>query len=251
MHMLRSIKDMQGYELGAQDGKIGRCRDFLFDDRYWAIRYIVADTQKWLPGRKVLISPISIGDANGLVRILSVSLTKDQIKNAPRLEADAPVSRQYEIVFNRYYDWSHYWEGSDVWGKHTYPRLLHRTFAEQQTPELVNVDSRLRSTREVQGYRIRTKDDGIGHVEDFIVDQNSWIIRYLVLDTSNWLPGSKRVLITPAWVEYVQWKEGKVQVNLSSEQIRNSPPFDPMLPVSRRYETALFDFFGKPHYWKT
>ena len=90
MQMLRSMKDIQGYVLGAQDGKIGLCSDFLIDDKDWTVRYIVADTHQWLPGRKVLISPISIGDADGTTRRLSVGLTKDQIKNSPPIDADVP-----------------------------------------------------------------------------------------------------------------------------------------------------------------
>ena len=91
MQMLRSLKEIKGYVLGAQDGDIGRCSDFLFDDRDWTVRYIVADTKKWLPGRKVIISPMSIGDADASSRTLSVSLTRAQIKDAPPLDDDAPV----------------------------------------------------------------------------------------------------------------------------------------------------------------
>jgi hypothetical protein len=92
--MLRSMKDMQGYSLGALDGEIGRCNDFLFDDRAWVVRYIVADTRKWLPGRKVLLSPMAVGDASASTQRLNVVLTKDQIKASPPLDSDAPVSRR-------------------------------------------------------------------------------------------------------------------------------------------------------------
>lgn len=249
MQLLRSMNNIRGYVLGAQDGQIGLCSDFLFDDKNWAVRYIVADTHKWLPGRKVLISPISIGDADGVFRTLNVGLTKDQIKGAPPLDTDAPVSRQYEIAFNRYYDWAFYWGGQSVWGSQPYPRLLNRPDADRQIPEETDDDPNLRSVREVTGYHIQASDKEIGHIEDFIVDQEAWIIRYLVVDTKNWIPGSKKVLIAPQWVDRVNWKRSNVLVGMTSSQIENSPEFDPTLPVNREYETTIYDFYGRPHYW--
>jgi hypothetical protein len=165
--MLRSVKDIQGYVLGAQDGEIGRCSDFLFDDKHWTVRYIVADTHKWLPGRKVLISPISIGEADGTTRTLNVGLTKDQITNSPPLDADAPVSRQYEIAFNQYFDWAHYWGGASVWGSHPYPRLLNRAEVDRRVPENTDNDPNLRSTKEVAGYHIQATDTDIGSHRGF------------------------------------------------------------------------------------
>ena len=249
MTTLRSIKEMQGYELGAQDGKIGRCNDFLFDDTIWAVRYIVGDTRKWLPGRKVLISPIVIGTAEEATQTLSVGLTKDQIKDSPPLESDAPVSRQYEIIFNQYHDWGNYWDGPMIWGNHPFPRLLQRTKDLQKDVANVEEDNNLRSTHEILSYSIQATDTKIGHVEDFIVDEETWIIRYLVIDTSNWLPGSRKVIISPDWVERVDWGKGSVEVSVPSEKIEKSPNYDPNITLDRDYETALYNFYGLPYYW--
>ncbi|HSO18438.1 MAG TPA: PRC-barrel domain-containing protein [Desulfosarcina sp.] len=247
--MLRSLRDIQGYVLNAQDGEIGKCSDFLFDDQNWAVRYLVADTMKWLPGRKVLISPISIGDADGITRRLNVGLSKSQIKESPPLDSDAPVSRQYEIAFNKYHDWANYWGGSSVWGTHLHPRMLNRPGEARVATEITDENPHLRSTREVRGYHIQASDTDIGHVEDFIVDQDTWIIRYLIIDTKNWLPASKKVLVAPNWVDQVDWKRSRVVMELSSDQIENSPEYDPALPVNREYEVRLYDFYGRPHYW--
>ncbi len=249
MTMLKSIKEIQGYELGAQDGKIGKCSDFLFDDRSWAVRYIVADTRKWLPGRKVLISPISIGTALEVTDTLIVMLTKEQIKNSPPLDEDAPVSRQYETVFNRYHEWGNYWEGPLTWGHHPYPRLLHRSEELHNKVTTIEMQSHLRSTHEVRGYSVEATDTSIGHIEDFIVDEDTWIIRYLIIDTSNWLPGSKKVVIPPTWAERVDWSDGSVTMGVSSEKIKNSPEYDPTITLDRDYEKALYDFYNLPYYW--
>jgi hypothetical protein len=249
MQTLRSLKDIRGYVLNAQDGEIGKCHDFLFDDQNWTIRYVVASTMKWLPGRKVLISPISVGDADGTTRRLNVGLTKEQIKQAPPLDTDAPVSRQYEIAFNKYHDWAHYWEGASVWGAHLYPRMLMRPGQASTVLDTGDDDPHLRSSREVTGYTIQAADTEIGHVEDFIVDMDTWIIRYMVIDTKNWMPASKNVLVSPNWIDLVDWKRSRVMVDLTSDQIKNSPVYDPALPINREYEVQLYDFYGRPYYW--
>ena len=96
-------------------------------------------------------------------------------------------------------------------------------------------DPHLRSTREVIGYHIQARDGETGHLEDLIVDDESWFIRYLVIDTRNWLPGRK-VLVAPAWAEQVDWVARKIHLDLSRETIRNSPKYDPSMPVNREYE---------------
>lgn len=109
-------------------------------------------------------------------------------------------------------------------------------------------DSRLRSTREVEGYHIEASDGAIGHVQEFIVDDEEWIIRYVVIDTRNWLPG-KKVLIAPEWIENIDWPSGKVQVARDRKTIKDSPEFDPARTVNREYETRLYDYYGRPKYW--
>lgn len=109
-------------------------------------------------------------------------------------------------------------------------------------------DPHLRSTREVIGYHIQANDGGIGHVDDFIAGGEDWVIRYMIVDTRNWLPGRK-VLVAPTWVKRVDWAKRDVYVDLSRETIENSPEFDPSAPVNREYELRLYDYYGRPRYW--
>jgi sporulation protein YlmC with PRC-barrel domain len=106
----------------------------------------------------------------------------------------------------------------------------------------------LRSLEEVKGYHIQATDGKIGHVEDFIVDDESWEIRYLVVDTRKWLHG-KQVLLSPKWIQEIKWLESNVYVDLSREAVRNSPKYDPFSPVNREYEIRLYDYYGRPKYW--
>jgi hypothetical protein len=250
--MLRSLDALRNYVLAAEDGDIGRCEDFLFDDIHWTIRYMVADTGKWLPGRKVLVSPISLGEPDWASQRLPVRLTKEEIKQSPPLDKDAPVSRQYEIRWFEYYGWPYYWSGGGLWGAAPYPSALYLKRLEKVAEKGIEPEeeTHLRSVKEVTGYQIMATDGDIGHVEDFIVEDELWLLQYLVVDTRNFLPGGRKVLVAPAWVTTVDWGGRSVSVDLIVDAVKNSPEYDPSEPVNREYEIRLYDYHGRPKYWK-
>ena len=242
--MLRSSRELIGYVLNAKDGSIGRVKDFYFDDEAWLIRYMVADTGTWLLGRKVLIIPDMLCEPDWSRHIFPVKLTKDQIKKSPSIEKEKPVSRQNEIELLDFYGWAPYWATTGTAVQAAIPTLLPRSVIKRG-----KIDPHLRSIREVTGYNIHATDNGIGHVDDFIVDDKWWAIRYMVIDTRNWLPG-KKVLISPDWIERVHWEERTVHINHDRETIKNSPEFDPSEPVNRECECRLYDYYGRPKYWE-
>lgn len=247
--MLRSIKGLKGYSLLASDGEIGKVNDFFFDDVSWTIRYLVADTGGWLPGRRVLISPVALGRPDWGTQVLPVSLTRQQIENSPDIDTHKPVSRQHEIELSRQFNWPVYW--GDPYGApgalNMFPPPPAQTEGTIAHPEPTG-DPHLQNVKEVLGYNIAAKDGAVGHLDDLIVDDATWIIRYLVVDTGKWLP-DKKVLISSQWVEKTVWAEENIAVNLTRETIRSSPPFDPEAPVNREYEIALYDYYGRPKYW--
>lgn len=249
--MLRSANELFNYKLAAKDGEIGRCMDFLFDDDFWTIRYMVAGTGKWLPGKRVLISPLSLGEPRWQDKIFPVWLTREQIEQAPGIDEHASLTRQYEKKLAKYYGYPPYWAGPNAWANYDTPVIpVNRDVIKEKLFENNDLDDdiHLRSSKEVLNYHIHASDGDVGHVKDFILDDFMWTLRYLVVDPRSWLPGRK-VLITPLWVELVEWFDQKVQVNLTVEEIKNSPPYDPSAPVNREYEERLYDFYGRPKYW--
>ena len=248
--MLRPISGLKNYVLEAKDGELGRCKDFLFDDHSWVVRYMVADTRKWLPGRKVLISPISLGVPNWEKKLFPAALTQRQVKESPPIEEDLPVSRRHEEQLLSYYQYPYYWAGPLVWGYHTMPSPVAAPVTKDipEPEKLPEHAAHLRSAREVEGYRIEARDGGIGHVEDYLVDDAGWSIRYVIVDTVNWLPGRK-VLVATNWFESVSWPQREVRVDLTRAQIRESPEFKPGA-VDRRYEEELFGHYRTEPYWK-
>ena len=244
--MLRSLNNLTSFAIGATDGEIGKVHSFLFDGSKWIIRYLVADTGTWLPGRKVLIAATALGEPNWDGRVFPVALMRDQVKNAPGIEVDKPVSRQREIELHQYYNWAPYWGGAFGPVTMAAPR---KAGSEKEVAEAAKGDPNLRMTREVKGYRIHASDGDIGHVDDFIASDEDWVIRYLVVGTRNWLPG-RSVLISPEWVREIRWGEKRVHVEVARKQVEDSPPYDPSAPVNREYEIQMYDYYGRPKYWK-
>ncbi len=244
--MLREANDFKNFKLRAKDGDdIGHAREFFFDDKYWTVRYLVADTGGWLMGKDVLISPYALAPANAAERVLPVSLTKKQIEGSPPLESHQPVSRQFEATYYNYYGWPNYGIGSYAWGADPY--LRREQSYERALDGAQDWDPHLRSTAAVTGHHIQALDGELGHVADFIIDDETWSIRYLVVDTKNWWPG-KHVLVSPQWIERVSWEEAKVYLNLSREQIKQAPEYTPE-SLNRDYETTLYRHYVRPAYW--
>lgn len=245
--MLNKLGSMKGYKLNAIDGELGEVEEFFFDDRHWTIRYLVADTGTWLTGKQVLISPYAVTQVIHNGKLMSVDLTKKQIQKSPPLASNLPVSQQFEDQYYGYYGWPMYWDGPYMWG--SYPQLI-RDRNQWKNPKTgaQSWDRHLRSSLEVAGYNIQALDGELGHVEDFVVDSETWAIRYLIVATKNWWPG-KKVLVSPQWIERVSWSESKVFINLSRETIKQSPEYSEAALLTREYEDNLHRHYNRKSYW--
>jgi hypothetical protein len=245
--MLIKAKTLKGYKLQSLDGEIGKVKEFYFDDHFWTIRYLVADTGTWLAGRQVLISPYALVGVSKEKEHIAINLTRKQIEDSPSLNSDKPVSRQFEESYHEHYGFPLYWGGPYVWGG--YPNIVREseewsTFAKGDK----KWDPRLRSTHDVNGYHIQAADGEIGHVDDFVIDDETWTIRYLIVDTREFWPG-KKVLISPQWIERISWGELKVFVNLTREAIKQSPEYKDESSLTRDYETRLHQHYNRQGYW--
>ena len=227
--MLQSIKQLYGNKLGASDGDIGQVKDFYFNDLTWAVRYVVADTGNWLPGRQVLLSPHAFGSIYPAGNAMLVNLTRKQIEGSPAIETHKPVSRQYEEDYYRYYGWPYYWEGDGLWGgMRGFPILeLPPKFASVEPPAATGpkperADAHLRSTQAVNGYHLQAGEDIVGHVCDFLMDDKSWAINQLVVKIGHRFTG-KEVQIPMSQVERISYKESTVFVKLTKDAIEKSP----------------------------
>lgn len=249
--MLRRYTEFRNHRLGAKDGEIGRLHDLYFEDNTWAVRYLVADTSYWLPGRLVLLSPFAFESFDDEEKVIRMNLTKQQIESSPPIAAAEPVSRRYERDYYKYYGWPVYWAGPALWGPGPYPLYnapVIPAHPEEPPPDNNDVDPHLRSALEVLGYHIRARDGEIGHVEDYIVSDQTWTIPYVVVDTRNWLPG-KKVLISPRWIENIDWDRSQVAIPLLKEAIETAPEYDHSKEITREYEERLHEHYDLQGYW--
>lgn len=245
--MLISAKYLTNYKIESKDGHVGQVHSFLFDDEKWIVRYLVVDIGHWLTGRKVLIIPSALGKPEGQDRVFPVDLTREEISNSPDISTDQPISRQQETDLHKYYNWAAYWGGplglaATPIGPIPSPDELKPSVSTAER------ENHLRSTKEVIGYTIQASDGKIGRVDDFIIHQENWIIRYMVVDTTHWFAG-KKVLIPPDWIKEISWANAEVSVDVTKETVKKSPEFNPSAPVNREYEIRLYDYYGRPKYW--
>jgi uncharacterized protein YrrD len=249
--MLHTVQSLIGNKVHAADGDLGIVEDFYFDDQTWTVRYMVVNTGNWISGRTVLISPVSLGTPDWESKRFPVNLTQDQIRNSPDINTEQPVSRQHEVELSQYYAWPTYWGSGfgvgGLYGMTPLPPIINeRTMAnDEASAQARQGDPHLRSTRNVRGYRIHATDGEIGHVNDYIVDDEQWTIRFLIVDTRDWLLGRK-VLLPPHWITRVEWGDSSVYVDLPRESVRTSPEFDGSQPVSKAYEDIHDEYYERP-----
>jgi hypothetical protein len=233
--MLRSVKELRNYTVRAYDDDIGGVCDFYFDIQTWTLRYLVVETGEWLAKRQVLVSTFAVSTASGNDGCFAVNLTREQIRGSPPIGMTGFISRSDEVRLANSFGWPIYWRGDS----RTVP-------ADSQAPpgwrEEEGTASPLHSLGAMTGCNIRTTDGEIGHVADFLVDDDSWVIRYFVLDARTWLAG-RYVVLSPSWIDQVDWVTGRMKTNLSREAVKNSPPYEPGRPITPAYSTRL-----KRHY---
>ena len=255
--MLLRTSRLEKSHLRATDGRIGKIETFLFDEEQWVLRYILAKYGFAFLGRRVLISPMSVTGALRDSETIAVGLTRKQIKNAPPADLAQPVSRKKEAQFLSYYRMPAYWGGAGLWGGALTPLeagslssapAVDEAFAPESDLES-DRESHLRSTHEVAGYRLHASEEEAGVVTDFVIEDTTWAIRYLRVETDDEIGGGA-LFISPHWVREISWIERRISIDMALEQLRDVPKVGAGGEPSRDEEEHLHDFFGMARYWK-
>ena len=265
--MLFAATGLLGCPVETSDGRVGAVKDFLFDDQSWKIRWMAVETGDWLSGRRILIHPSAIAPldlarpASGRLPMMSmgdtlviiVGLTKHEIEASPDLREDEPVTDQMQARLYDHYGWDPYW-GDTFFGPDAIDPISKPILAETSERPAADMgadsgdgDPHLRSVVEVNGYHVHATDGDIGHVENFIASDINWGIRYLVIATHNWWPG-KHVQLAPYAVEDIDWAERRINVNVTRDQVKSSPPWDPLAMADQVAEQQLHRHYGWPGY---
>lgn len=222
--MNRSVKHLHTYTLVARDGELGSIREMYFDDKNWTIRYLISDLERFPEKDKAAISPVSVEDIDWKNGTIRVDLPKNVVADSPEVDVEKPFNRSKERQLNSYYHFPTYWSGIGLWGNHVYPGLLaEESPTEEEERSGGDQENRVyvHRAKEACGYTIEATDGEIGHVEDLVIEEKTWEIQFLVIDTRNWLPG-KKVIVDTHWLDEVNWQDGTVKVSLPRNAIRGA-----------------------------
>jgi hypothetical protein len=231
MVMLRSLESLNGFTVRAVAAEFGRVVDAVFSDGDWNVRYLVVDPEGQPPGYKILVPVSAVREINITDRQLSLSLTLERLRNSPPTGADITISRKDEIRLHGYYQWQPYWTDEVPGG--TAPRPIepveepeeNEVARKAQTQEEEERgDPHLRRTSEVIGFRLQATDELFGRVIGFVVEDEAWAIRYLVINTEKVETGRK-VLLASDRVETVKWDEFTVYVDIDANAVRKGPEY--------------------------
>jgi uncharacterized protein YrrD len=242
--MLSSVRKLIGMTVQATDGAIGDIHDIYFDDHTWSLRYYVVDTGKWLPGRKVLIPPNEVRVKTAEDEGLPLRLSREEVRNSPDKDTDRTVSQQAERGLDRHISPMPFW----IPLAPATPVAIEGDPAEREREVVAGYtggNPHLRSAKEVFGYTIAATDDDIGHIDDFLTDESGTSLKYVVVDTRNWLPG-RSVVIPTSWVRAITWAEDRVSVGISRKMVENSPEYDFAIPLDSTYELQIMTHYGQP-----
>ena len=263
--MLFAVTGLLGCPVEASDGGVGVVKDFLFDDQSWKIRWMAVDAGHWLSGRRILIHPSAIAPltvppkpalpmmSRGEALTVSVHLTRQQIEASPDSREDEPCTRELEARLYDHYGWDRYW-GDTYFGPDAIDPLSKPIHAETAAPRTAEMETEpgdsdpyLRGVAAVKGYHVHATDGDLGHVETILADDVNWDIRYLVIATRNWWPG-KHVQLAPFAVMEIDWSEHRINVNVTRDQVKSSPAWDPLAMADQVGEQQLHRHFGWPGY---
>lgn len=257
--MLHSMKRLRSFNVLAENGECGQVSDMLFDDLDWRLRYLVADTGSWLPGREVLLPNDVLGEPDPGAEVFPVELNREDIRESPPVSADEPVSRQkgQRMLFHGSRELHPHVVRSQLDGPASWvvpvgaiPETELATSADKASK---HGDIHLRSADEVLGYGVGAGEgkriEDIGTVDDLILDPETWVLRYAVIDTGQIFPGTKKILAMP-WVSQIDYDTRQVHVDVSRDAVKNSPEFDPSSVMDRSYEEAVYQYYQRRRYWE-
>lgn len=249
--MKRRLEELKGFSIETSDGTKGKIKDFLFDEDTWKVRYLDADFGSFFKDKRVLLPIDALKEPLWDEELIPVNLTSKQIEDSPSPEEKPTVSREYEKELMKHYSFAAYWSSGYIPPTHTglyYPARPMNVPTKEVTEEKVSeekLDTKLRSFKEVTGYHILATDGHLGHVEDMIADDADWQLIYLIIDTSNWRPWSKKVILLINWLDKISYETREVSIDVHTDVIKNAPEFDTSKPVDQAFEEALIDYYER------
>jgi hypothetical protein len=255
--MLRSIEDLKGCKVSCPDGELGAVAHVYFDDEMWGIRFIVIEAMGWNNWQEVWVSPLSVRGIDFAVGVVTLNLTQRQMTGSPPIDTRNAISRLQETKLFDYYGCRPYWAArpTSTYASHPAGSNDSRPGLEslQLRPTLhvkgSRADIHLLSAQQAGSFSVATADGVIGHVTDFVFDDETWVVRYMTVDTRDWWDSAREILLSTEWIESVDSVRFTVSTTLTRDAVEHSPAYVDAVPLNRMYETQLHNFYGREAYW--
>ncbi len=241
--MVRLLKKLVGFSVQSEGGEIGGVEDFLIDPFEWRVRYLVVNTADWLDGRFVLLSSTAAGAPDEPARIIPVSVSREMVRSSPEVGPGKILTRSLESELHNYFKWPYYWKLWDEGGLGpgnltAIPLVELASDVEKQQREAGGEEEsgeggmRLFSLKELSGFSLQARDGRAGALSGLVVNDEDWNVLYLAAEPEG-LDSAGQVLLSPHWVQAVSRLESSLSLDLDRETVRNSPAFNPDLPLDQ------------------
>jgi uncharacterized protein YrrD len=246
--MLRSIQDLLACSVTCPDGDLGKIDQIYFDVHSRRVRYLVIDTSAWGYGQKIWVPPCCVHQIDFSSKVVRLNLVQQKMLASPAIDMQGPISRLQEGKLVNYYGCKPYWEETHAQCASRYPSGAINSTAggepeghERMTlhTNAVNSSVHLLSTRQASGYTIEAVDGPIGHIRDFVFEDETWMIRYLTIDTHEWWQSETEVLLSTESIDSIESAGFTISTTLGRDAIQNSPVYLDYVPLRRMDETQL------------
>jgi len=228
--MLQSVRELCRFRVCSTEGKVGKAADFYFDHTSWAVRYLVVNTGYWLIGDRILVRPNCIEPPDVAGRKIPLSLNNEELHGCANERSEQPLSAHHEALVDHRYGGSLYGRGGGPVGR-LHGVVNRQALAVAQSEQTAEPDSglseNLYSALEIVGYQTEATDGPIGAVEDFLVDDDQWVLQYMVVNTKSSIDHvNPRALLPVAWIEHLSWPESRVHLHVNRHKVKHSPRYD-------------------------
>ena len=231
--------------------EIGTICGFVVDKRSWNVSHIVVQIGKGLEDQNVLISQLAFGKPLLSDKVFPVSLTKGRsgIQSSDDftdLSACSYVTK-LEVCLGP----PNGWALVRPMPLPAFPMPMVSSFYVMENASSTqgeqNCDVRPQSCRDLIGSSVQATDGRVGVVDDLIVDDDCWLVRYVVLDTGRWFPGRK-VILSTSWLKHASEDDPTLLMDLTSEAVKDGPTYDPGVPINRELESGIFAHYDRRPY---
>ncbi len=230
--MLHRATQLKGATVAGLDGDIGVVDEVFIDDESWRVRYLAVKTGQWPTGRTVLVVPEAIRRDTSSDARLELGLRRNELLDGPLFNLDRPLSRRQELAYAAYYGLRPYWASladggfddasmEDVTGARAATRAEGAHATPLTTPSW-SEGRHVHGSSAVLGYELAASDGHVGKVEDLLIDEESWAVKQLIVDTTRWLPGGE-ITVPAALAQGIDSQKGLVHVNADKAMLDTLP----------------------------